>query len=595
MLKFQLNTTADQMWECFGAFQDVSDSAGCVATFDRIAPLIYPTIEGVQTELPSIISAFMPKSGGTFLHNRFVKSVGYKEFHWGITLKKDPIGVFVSEKALELFLRGGCTSHTHMVPHPYNIDVFNRLGVERIWIHLRDPRDAAMAAYYHYLGQGQGEGEIAASRIEGIRQQADLLGLRLNTGQQDEIDEFVMRSLPFMIDWIERWLSFGAANPYSLIITYHKHLVDTEGLIRHLLAQFGYIPPDSFNIVDYLPEDRRRFAERRDWREFVSANVAALGDEMVESRLSRYSVWHDLCAPGLEFPSFAQPSAGIENAGVNGGMNCDDAPNQNGTDVGPNLSDAANRASIADVTHNSAEPLGDPISPNQGAPMSEHPDFDPDFMEIYERCKTATMTSIERMYALYKAVEYIVDADIPGDFVECGVWRGGSVMLMAATLVAKGKTDRRIFLYDTFSGMAPPTAADLDYAGQSADHLLAATQNQKEELIWCLAPLDEVKKNLATIEYPFQQYVFVEGKVEETIPGTVPSSASLLRLDTDWYESTRHELEHLYPILSHSGVMIIDDYGHWRGSRQAVDEYFDGPRKILLNRIDYTGRIAVKP
>jgi hypothetical protein len=88
---------------------------------------------------------------------------------------------------------------------------------------------------------------------------------------------------------------------------------------------------------------------------------------------------------------------------------------------------------------------------------------------------------------------------------------------------------------------------------------------------------------------------FVKGKVEDTIPASTPDRIAILRLDTDWYASTRHELEHLYPLLAPGGVLIIDDYGHWEGCRQAVDEYFASRNlQVLLNRVDYTGRIAVK-
>ena len=226
--------------------------------------------------------------------------------------------------------------------------------------------------------------------------------------------------------------------------------------------------------------------------------------------------------------------------------------------------------------------------------MDDH--FEPDFLRSYERCAPATMTSIERMYALYKAVRYVVEAGIPGDFVECGVWRGGSVMMIGATLLGLGVTDRGIHLYDTFEGMAPPTEADRDLDGHSAADLLATAQGHVKELVWALAPMDEVRANLAAIGYPADKHRFVPGKVEDTLPAANPPGIALLRLDTDWYESTRHELEQLYPLLHPGGVLIIDDYGHWQGSRQAVDEFFGQPgRPILLNRIDYTGRIAVKP
>lgn len=89
---------------------------------------------------------------------------------------------------------------------------------------------------------------------------------------------------------------------------------------------------------------------------------------------------------------------------------------------------------------------------------------------------------------------------------------------------------------------------------------------------------------------------FVIGPVEETLITKVPERIALLRLDTDWYESTRAELEYLYPRLVVGGVLIVDDYGHWKGARKAVDEYFAalGNDAPLLNRLDYTGRMAVR-
>jgi hypothetical protein len=105
-----------------------------------------------------------------------------------------------------------------------------------------------------------------------------------------------------------------------------------------------------------------------------------------------------------------------------------------------------------------------------------------------------------------------------------------------------------------------------------------------------------VKNVLYGTGYPVHKIHFVQGRVEETIPACAPDPISLLRLDTDWYASTKHELVHLFPRLSHGGVIIIDDYGHWKGSREACDEYFrSNGIPILLNRIDYTGRIALKP
>ena len=217
------------------------------------------------------------------------------------------------------------------------------------------------------------------------------------------------------------------------------------------------------------------------------------------------------------------------------------------------------------------------------------------FWEFYQACQPYTMTSVERMFALYQATNYVIDQKIPGDFVECGVWRGGSSLMVAQVLAHRGVSDRHLYLYDTFEGMSEPTVEDVDFRGQKADQMLEQSQDQKETSVWCLANLDDVKLTMSNSSFPAANIHYVEGKVEDTIPVTVPPAIALLRLDTDWYTSTKHELIHLYPSLSSSGVLIIDDYGHWEGCRKAVDEYFvEQKTSILLQRIDYTGRLAIK-
>jgi hypothetical protein len=198
------------------------------------------------------------------------------------------------------------------------------------------------------------------------------------------------------------------------------------------------------------------------------------------------------------------------------------------------------------------------------------------------------MTSPARIAAVCSAVRYAEANEIPGAFVECGVWKGGSSMAAALTFT----TPRPLFLYDTFEGMSAPT--DLDWrasSGKPAAQMLGSAD--RSAAIWCRSPLDEVKRNMASTGYPASQVTYVKGKVEDTIPAAAPDQIAILRLDTDWYESTRHELEHLYPRLSPGGVLIIDDYGYWAGARKAVDEYFGG--SVFLSRIDNTGRVAIKP
>jgi hypothetical protein len=220
-------------------------------------------------------------------------------------------------------------------------------------------------------------------------------------------------------------------------------------------------------------------------------------------------------------------------------------------------------------------------------------DMEPEFTALFADCHRYTMTSPERMYALYKAVEYIVRNRVPGDLVECGVWKGGSSMMMALALAHFGDTTRTLYLYDTFAGMPAPGELDVDYKGADSAPTWESLQRDGHNE-WCYSPLDEVKRNLARTGYPAERVVYVQGKVEDTIPGTLPERTALLRLDTDWYSSTRHELEHLYPGLVAGGVLVLDDYGTWQGARQATDEYFAARGPLLLNRIDSTGRIAVK-
>ncbi len=221
---------------------------------------------------------------------------------------------------------------------------------------------------------------------------------------------------------------------------------------------------------------------------------------------------------------------------------------------------------------------------------------DQQFSAYYKFCSLYTMTSVERMYSLYLSVDYVLKRNIPGDFVECGVWRGGSAMLIALMLKDRSISDRKIYLYDTFEGMSEASEFDIDFDNQAAIQLLIESEKDLDSKIWCVADEEDVRNNMISTGFLLEKLVFIKGKVEETlISKPLPKNISLLRLDTDWYESTKMELEVLYPILSENGVLILDDYGHWQGAKKAVDEYFENNKiSLLLNRIDYTGRAAIK-
>lgn len=227
------------------------------------------------------------------------------------------------------------------------------------------------------------------------------------------------------------------------------------------------------------------------------------------------------------------------------------------------------------------------VNPDESAELS---DAEKSNLRIWEQVRPFTLTSRERIFALCDAVRYLVRNEIPGSYVECGVWKGGSMMAVALTLLSLGVDDRDLWLFDTFEGMTAPGELDVDLHGKRA-----SDEYQRREGNWAQAPLTQVENALLGTGYKASRVHFVKGKVEDTLPARAPDTLALLRLDTDWYESTKHELTHLFPRLSRGGVLIVDDYGHYLGARQATDEYLEEAEvPILLNKIDYTGRIAVR-
>ncbi len=218
---------------------------------------------------------------------------------------------------------------------------------------------------------------------------------------------------------------------------------------------------------------------------------------------------------------------------------------------------------------------------------------------IYLEVEHLCAQSADAVTQLARAVEHIVQNDIPGDLIECGVYRGGSIIVMARVLQLLSAT-RTIWAYDTYEGMPEPQAIDEHWKqtpeedGGLKSWALRKRNDGSGGSDWVYCPIDEVKKNIAVADYPDHLIHYVKGKVEDTIPIQAPKQIAVLRLDTDFYASTRHELEQLFPRLVSGGVLIIDDYGGYAGSRAATDEYFTG-KKVMLARVDANVRMYVKP
>jgi len=230
---------------------------------------------------------------------------------------------------------------------------------------------------------------------------------------------------------------------------------------------------------------------------------------------------------------------------------------------------------------------------------SEPPvDFDimPEVLDIHRRVSPFTMTSLDAVSALVDAVRHIRRHRIGGAIVECGVWKGGSMMAVALELQREGEVGRDLWLYDTFEGMPEPGEGDVDHAGAKALVVFLENQTKPDASAWCDAGIEEVRRNVMSTGYPQERMHFVKGRVENTIPAQVPELIAFLRLDTDWKESTAHELKHLYSRVPRGGMIIVDDYGYWRGAREAVDEFLASlPEPVFLHRVDKSVRMWVKP
>ena len=211
-------------------------------------------------------------------------------------------------------------------------------------------------------------------------------------------------------------------------------------------------------------------------------------------------------------------------------------------------------------------------------------------------CPEYTMTSPERIFALMKSINFIKNNNVEGDFVECGVWRGGNLILFQK-FIEKYNLNKKIYAYDTFEGMSEPEKIDETFKGESSLYLLNKLKkkkvNRKENILIADCSLEQVEQNFKKFTNK-NNLISIKGDVEKTlnVKENLPNKISILRLDTDWYSSTKKELEILFPLLEKNGVLIIDDYGFWKGARKAVDEYFEN-KNVTIFKIDFTGRMII--
>lgn len=210
-------------------------------------------------------------------------------------------------------------------------------------------------------------------------------------------------------------------------------------------------------------------------------------------------------------------------------------------------------------------------------------------LDLFRKVYPYTMSGYKRLSNVYNLANKIEQDKWEGAFAECGVWKGGCSAVMAF-VAKKHNSNRKIWLFDSFEGLPEPTIEDGDiakkYAGNKAEGKLKTIHE-------CVGPLEDVKKVFFDVlNIKEDNVVIKKGWFQDTLPKERENigSIAILRLDGDWYESTKVCLENLYDNVILGGYIIIDDYGHWEGAKKALDEFFITRNiKPDLIKIDYTG------
>jgi hypothetical protein len=233
--------------------------AEAIALWDRFAPYGFRHIVCHRADrqhdfhLPSIFSSFMPKSGGTFTHNRMVQSLGYSEFYWAIPHPMNAQDIYVSRAASRIYTLGGFTAHCHMLPVPAVTHALADIRDTPFWVHIRNPVDCVVASFHHYLGQAQGEGELGASRRTYNAAEAQRLSLNLS-----DINAFASAQLPFFVGWLRTWTDYATLNPQDVVFSFFDELDNPQGMFDRILHHYGAACPKVTDLRRRQASDRLR-------------------------------------------------------------------------------------------------------------------------------------------------------------------------------------------------------------------------------------------------------------------------------------------------------------------------------------------------
>ena len=228
----------------------------------------------------------------------------------------------------------------------------------------------------------------------------------------------------------------------------------------------------------------------------------------------------------------------------------------------------------------------------------QYPEYTKEELKIIETAKLFTMTSYQKLNCLLRSIQHVNNKNLEGDFVECGVWKGGNLILFKNMMTKLNITNKSIYAFDTFEGMSKPTDIDVDirFNKQKAyDVMKNSVKDYNIHNIHSYYPIEKVRENLINNCNEIENIKLIKGDVLKTllISENIPDKISILRLDTDWYESTKIELEILFPKLVKDGILIIDDYGDYLGCKKAVDDYFKD-KKFNIFKVDSGARMLIK-
>lgn len=269
-LQYRFWDETAQLLGLFEKHRATNDNANAIPCFGRLARYRFDEVLSRPNYDPtkkSIISVFQPKSGGTYLHNRLLQ-LGYQEFWWLFSHRLCPSVCYASEEALRYYLTGGCACHTHARPNANILAVLDRAGVQKIWVHLRNPAETVVSSYHHYLGEGHGQGTVGEQRARESIAEAPVQGLAPGTSKSS----FVMKHIGWHLEWVTEWLRFAQGRPGLVVFSYYNELADPRALLTRVFGELGAEIAAQFSVAP-APDDRFRVKANTDWRHDLTPEV----------------------------------------------------------------------------------------------------------------------------------------------------------------------------------------------------------------------------------------------------------------------------------------------------------------------------------